>query len=295
MTADSLEAAISKGQEIGKKVFGISVSVKIDSETNSTNPSYYDFTSDTAVLFKKGIEYGNERGIDLHRLTTYSIAHEFGHAKEARSFERWRLFPWQFGWPRIPKIVVAGIVTNAEILQSYVGTLVIYLQDFGIDHQILSASGLNDPYAKMHVDTVKDSKTGSDPGILKLNVLFNLPHDIALAVHGELDKGGRERLKDLAVRVLGPESWDKASEIISQRKFGDSSGYLKLFQMYFSQFLDLQTTLFMTDSRDLGTLPSFWKRKKYRIMRIGISKASIKATQEWRARMAGTAQGTHRA
>ncbi len=266
----SVDEAVSAGLEIGRSVFEVSIDYKVDDTIDSVNPSYYDFAKDLAVLYRKAIDFAASRGLNSSDLIKYSSAHECGHAREARIFAKEGIFPWQLMWPEVPTIIVSGIRTKAKLLKQYLTPLLIYFQDFAIDHS-LSKLGLKDPYAKLRIIELQNVSEEND-SLSRLDVLLNLPHDIAFAEHGDISDKEKKTLRGYADPLVGPDKWTEAHELMSQREFGDCQGYIKLVQNYFSSFLNIETDLVLASKTELGDLPSFWELEKYSLLRIKPSK-----------------------
>ena len=128
---------------MGQRAFEVSIQVEIDQDTVIGHPSMYDPKSDRAKIFVNGVRRSVEAGADAFRLVEQAVAHEFGHAREARLFARHRVFPWHcvtYGYCFID--TEAGRLPAKNFLSGF-AHLTNVMQDFAIDRE-LSKYGVKD-------------------------------------------------------------------------------------------------------------------------------------------------------
>jgi hypothetical protein len=84
--------ALVAGRELGQKAFGVNIKPEIDEVTTTSNPALYDFRTDGIKVFTEGIRQVIGAGGDAFDVVRHAVAHELGHAREARRFAEHELF-----------------------------------------------------------------------------------------------------------------------------------------------------------------------------------------------------------
>jgi hypothetical protein len=88
--------ALEAGCALGQEAFEIKIQPEIDGETSISNTAMYDWERDRLRVFASGVKKAVMAGGDAFHVVRYAVAHELGHAREARYFAERELFPWKF-------------------------------------------------------------------------------------------------------------------------------------------------------------------------------------------------------
>lgn len=75
-----------------------------------------------------------------------------------------------------------------------------------------------------------------------LEVLFSLPFDASHYAFGEIDGEDKRCIEELATSAIGGERLRTAVALVSSRGFGDVSGYKRVIESYFRDFLGVRGT-----------------------------------------------------
>lgn len=266
--------ALEAGAELGQKAFGISIQAKIDGETRTPHAAMYDFATDGITVFANGIEKAVEAGGDAFHVVRHAVAHELGHAREARYFAEGGLFPYRLYIRPDCVIVAQGERLSANRFSSLFGGLINTIQDFAID-KTLSQYGVKDQIARLDLKRTKDTlnSLGSSSDKferirLRLQTVFNLPLDISHYTFGDITETDRKGIRELAEKFIGTKKWREALDLISGRGFGDVEGYKQMVASYMREFLGV-TAIFRNIPRlEFGNLPNFWNAGVYEAVHL---------------------------
>lgn len=261
--------ALEAGAELGQKAFGIIIQPRIDEETSTPHAAMYDFRTDGITVFANGIEKAVEAGGDAFHVVRHAVAHELGHAREARYFAECGLFPYRLYIGSRCVIVAEGGRLSATGFSSLFDGLINTIQDFAID-KTLSQYGVKDQIARLDLKRTKDilNSLGSSSDKLerirlRLQTVFNLPLDMSHYRFGDIAETDKKGIRELAEKFLGTKKWQEALDLISGRRFGDVEGYKRMVASYMHEFLGV-TPIFRKRPRvEFGNLPNFWNNDVY--------------------------------
>lgn len=267
----SLEA-LQAGERLGQETFGVTIEVEIDQRSPISNAAQYDPYSDRVRIFANGVTTSVKAGADAFELVRQAVAHEFGHACEARAFASHEVFPWRCGtYGNCILKTEIGSLQAKDFLSGF-GHLTNVMQDFAIDRR-LSEKGIRDQTARVRISEMRQimqKKPADAIGRVKLRLetLFHLPSDVRNHMFGDISEQDRELIVQFVTWVLGAIEWEKTVGLVSSREFGDILGYERVTTSYFREFLGLRVVFERVPREVLGDLPAFWSSHEYRTLHI---------------------------
>lgn len=261
--------ALEAGAELGQSAFGINIKPGIDEGTCTSDAAMYDFMTNGITVFARGIEKAIEAGAVEFQVVRHAVAHELGHAREARSFAERGLFPYRIYFGSSCTVVAQGGRVSAKRFDSYFSFLVNSIQDFAIDKK-LSQYGVKDQIAKLDLKRTRETRSSLDSSSdqkerfrLLLQTMFNLPLDISHYTFGDITEEDRQEIRELAESFLGKKKWQEGLDLISGRAFGDVERYKQVLATYLREFLTVTATFRKRPRSEFGELPAFWNADSY--------------------------------
>jgi hypothetical protein len=262
--------AVQAGQNLGQKAFGLNIEPVVDTNTSAQHPAMYDCASDEITLFTNGIGKAVQAGADAFQAVTHAVAHEIGHAAEARHFAEDGLFPWKMYVNPSCFIPVEGGRLRANGYTSYFLGLTNSMQDYAID-KLLSRYGIRDQIARMDLKRTTESLNSlrsssldaMDRIGLRLQTIINIPLDVSHYSFGDITEDQRKRIVELAEALVGSKKWERGVDLISSREFGDIKGYRNLLVTFLQEFLGVRAIFGKIRRQEFGNLPSFWTADTY--------------------------------
>jgi hypothetical protein len=262
--------AIEAGRGLGQKAFGLNIEPILDATTSAEHPAEYNCANDKITLYSKGIEKAVGAGADASQAVTHAVAHEIGHAAEARLFAEDGLFPWKMYVTPSCFIPVEGGRLRANGYTSYFLGLANCMQDYAID-KLLGRYGIRDQIARMDLMRTTESlnslhsssldKTGRIG--LRLQTIINIPLDVSHYTFGDITEDQRKQIVELAEAFIGSKKWERGVDLIGSREFGDIKGYRNLVVTFLQEFVGVKTIFRKIRRQEFGSLPSFWTADTY--------------------------------
>jgi hypothetical protein len=263
--------ALRAGIRLGQRLFDITIEVIFEQNTQWPAVAMYDRWTDRVKIFVNHISEMVAQGADPRKLVMQAVAHEFGHAREARLFAKSGVCPWYLCVATNCRLETEEGFYHGKDFRPEFAQLTSWIQDFPIDRK-LSEYGIRDQTAKariVRIQQILQERRPTEPaGKLRLQTILMLPSEIRHYMFGDICHQDRIRIQQFAASVLGAKEWEEAVELISSREFGDIPKYETVTTAYFRDFLRLGATFESVAREQLGDLPAFWTNDAYRALHI---------------------------
>jgi hypothetical protein len=257
---------------MGERVFGVRPEPKTDRSTEIGNPSRYDFEYDTLTVFTNAVEKASTEGLDTGEVVKYSVAHECGHAAEARAFASAGLFPFRAQISRSSAVAVEGARIPMSRLSPQLQWLLNSLLEFGVNQRLLDVLGLKDKLASRRISELSQPRPPPADTVERamrvIDGMFGLAFDVDLHEHGSLVEEERQLIEEAVTSPVGRRRWLAGLNAIRNRSYGDALGYKKMVERYFDGVLGVRVSFVSIDRSQLGVLPNFWEGRSYEVLSL---------------------------
>jgi len=262
---------ILKAKTVASDIFGINIPLIIDwkklprevalAHEMPERPfiidvASYEATDDIIKLYPNYIDCISKRlDLDFDSILNHAVYHEFGHAKEARVFEEYGLYPYYI-----------KLLPGFQPCLSAVG-------EYCIEKELQSRKIVN-PFSQFRVRTLMryDKSTWLTEEKRRTflwDCLILLPMDVVYYVNGGLSRSEREIIEQFH-RDLHPQEWEFALEAMNSLEFGKPAEYICVVTNLFKRFFDIDVSLttISTDEflRGRRGHHRLWRKNRYHII-----------------------------
>jgi hypothetical protein len=272
VTDKELYSELLKGQEEAERIWGIKVPFILDGTMSNEHTlirgqklAAHLWYNDANTIFHKGIEILCQKyNVDFNSVLCYCLCHETGHAKEQRLFQEIGYFPFM-----TRSLPLKPILRN----NGFYSTFSNGICDFSINQELANQNIINKLAKPMFFDTTGLKEYTSrfrDESELKLTCLLSLPYVLDVYEHSGLNESERRALKES--QTVMADYWDRTLSSLQSIKFFDPESKINITIELLKELLGVEAFLEFEDSKILlnryPTLPKFWNKEAYRIMKL---------------------------
>ena len=261
---------LKNAEEKAATIFRLDVPLIINEKSLPKKPiseqmGYYDCYKDKIILYINKIQQvASMFNLNLGKMVTHCVCHEFGHAKQARLFEDNQVCHWKIHKDPLCRIEIESVRIAVKLEE--INLVNNWLQDFCIDRE-LYRHGIPNALAKL---MIKDLELTGPEEIVTYVRMKSLPRNITLYEFGDLSDSEKNYIETTIKDSIGKD-WDTAYNIMKSLELTEIDAYRNVIKI-FIETIFRQNAYYLPITRDRifegRDRPSFWSETQYDVLHV---------------------------